>query len=107
MPVTALVRVFLPALHLEHDDLLAAPMPNDLAGHLGAAEYRNASLDVLTVVAEEDLVELDLAALFAGKRRELIGTAGFDTILLAAGLDNRVRHDQTKELVHWRLISYE
>ena len=34
----------------------------------------------------------DLAARFAYERGELVRTAGFDTILLAAGLDDCVRH---------------
>src|SRR6476661_6655767 len=91
LTMTALARVVLAALHLEHDDLLAAAVADDLAGDHGAGQHGNAGLDVLAVVAEEDLVEFNLAARFANERGELVGAAGFDTILLAAGLDDRVR----------------
>src|SRR3954465_477737 len=90
--MTTLVRVVLSALHLEDDDLLAAAVTDDLAGHAGAAEHRNAGLHVLAVVAEQDFVEFDLATRLTDERWELIRTAGFDTVLLAAGLDDRVRH---------------
>src|SRR3954471_21563521 len=90
--MTTLVRVVLSALHLEDDDLLAAAVTDDFAGHAGAAEHRNAGLHVLAVVAEQDVVEFDLSTRLADERWELIRTAGFDTVLLAAGLDDRVRH---------------
>src|SRR5688572_18404402 len=93
--MTALARVVLPALHLEDDDLLATALADDLAGHLGAVEHRHTGLDVLAVVPEEHFVEFDLAARFTDQRRELVGTAGFDTVLLAAGLDDRVSHKKS------------
>src|SRR5262249_39391825 len=92
LPMAALARVVLPALLLEDDDLVASPVPNDLAGHLGALKRGHAGLDRVAVTAEEDLVELDGAAGVAGESGKLIGAARLDTELLAAGLDDRVRH---------------
>src|SRR4051812_26408088 len=103
--MTALARVVLPALHLENDDFLAAAVANDLTGDLCARENGNAGLDVLAVISEKDFVEFDLAARFANERRELVGAAGLDTILLAAGLDDRVRHlvVPKKQTMTWSL----
>ena len=98
LPMSALARIVLSALHLEDDDFLAAAMADDLTGDLGAAEHRDARLDVLAVIPEKDFVELDRAAVFTGERGELVGTTGFDTILLAAGLDDRVRHGRKTRL---------
>ena len=92
LPMSALARVVLPALLLEDDDLVAATVTDDFAGDLGAAQRRNAGLDVVAVVAEEDVVELDLAAGVADERRDLVRAAGFDTELLAAGFDDCVGH---------------
>src|SRR5688500_13607236 len=90
--MTALARIVLPALHLEDDDLFAAAVTDDFARDHRAREDRHAGLDVLAVVAEKHFVELDLAALFTGERGDLVGAARLDTVLLAAGLDDRVRH---------------
>src|SRR5215510_2508886 len=92
LPVTALARVVLPALLLEDDNLLAAAVTDDLAGDLGATQRRDAGLDVLSVVAEEDVVELDGGSRIADERRDLIGAARLDTELLAAGANDGVRH---------------
>src|SRR5436305_273564 len=97
LPMTALVRVVLPALHLEDDDLFAAAVANDFAGDLGAAQRRNAGLDAVAVIAEQDFVELDLAAGIADERRNLVGAAGLDTELLAAGFDDCVGHGRAQD----------
>jgi hypothetical protein len=59
---------------------------DDLAGDAGALERRHAGLDGLAVVADEDVVELDRAALFTFEGRDLVRAARLDTELLAAGL---------------------
>src|SRR4249919_3291961 len=92
----ALPRVVLSALLLEDDDLLAAAMANDFARHLGAAERGNTGLHRVSVVAEQNVVELDLAAGIADERRDLVRAAGFDTELLAAGFDDCVGHKRAR-----------
>src|SRR4051794_4400383 len=97
--MAALSRVVFSAFLLEDDDLLAAAVPNDLAGHFCAAERRNPCLDRVAVVAEEDVVELDLAAGIADERRNLVCAARLDAELLAAGFDDCVGHFQGPNLL--------
>src|SRR5215216_2894621 len=92
LPVPLLAGVVLPALHLEDDDLVALTMPNDLTGDLCATQRRHTGAYVAAVVSEEDFVELDLRTLVTDQRRNSIRSTRLDTELLAAGLDDRVRH---------------
>ena len=83
----ALAGVVLSPLLLEDDDLFAAPVTDDFAGHARALERGNTGFDVLAVVSEEDVVEFDLPPLFTGDGGDLVSATGLDTELLAAGLD--------------------
>src|SRR6185503_5610873 len=94
LPVTPLARVVLPALVLEDDDLLAASVSNDLAGHLGALQQRHAGAHVVAVRTEQHLVELHVRALVADERRDAVFLPRLDTELLAAGFDDSVGHLQ-------------
>src|SRR5690606_6531999 len=58
LPVSLLLRVVLAALHLEHDDLVPEAVLDDLGGDGRALERRHTDLDVGTVRAEEDVIEL-------------------------------------------------
>src|SRR5688572_20514297 len=59
LPVPLLAGVVLPALELEDDDLLAAAVLDDLAGHLGTGQRRNAGVHGAAVGAEENVIEFD------------------------------------------------
>src|SRR5262245_20263673 len=97
--MSALARVVLSPLLLEDDDLLATTVAHDLTGDFGTAQRRNAGLDVVAVVTEQHVVELDGAAVLADDRRDLVGSSGFDTELLAAGSDDCVRHESKSEVI--------
>src|SRR3954469_3061037 len=92
LPVTLLLRVVLPALHLEDDDLVAETVLDDLAGGLGARQGRDARLHGLAIAAEQDVVELDRPTGLAHERGEAVFLARLDTELLAAGANDCVRH---------------
>jgi hypothetical protein len=90
LTMSLLFRVVLPATELEDDDLLAEPVLDDLRGHRGALQHRNAGFDVRAVGAKEDFVELDLRASIAEHRRDAERLARLGAELLAAGLDDCV-----------------
>src|SRR5690348_14066892 len=93
LPVALLLRVVLPALHLEDDDLVAKAVLHDLAGDLRPGEGGHAGLDVVAVAAEEDIVELDGPTGLAHDGGDAIFLARLDTELLAAGADDGVGHE--------------
>src|SRR3954454_21844793 len=92
LPVALLLRVVLPALHLEDDDLVAETVLDDLAGDLGARECRDARFDRLSIAAEQEVVELDRPAGLAHECGEAVLLTRLDTELLAAGANDCVRH---------------
>src|SRR3954468_18218513 len=75
LPVPLLARVVFPALVLEHDDLVALAVSDDLARDARATERRHAGANVLAVAAEENVVELDAGALIADERGNLVGSS--------------------------------
>src|SRR4051812_7610870 len=92
--MTVLAAEILPALELEHDELLAAGLRGDLGRHGGALDQRLP--DLRRVAAdEEDLAKRDLVASAAGEllHPQLL-TLGYP-VLLAARLDDRV-HDSPR-----------
>src|SRR5687768_11789115 len=91
--MTLLLRVVLPALELEDDDLLVARVADDLARHLRAGEQRHDGLHLVAVRSEEDLVELDRASFVAEEAGNSNRLARLDTELLAAGANDSVAHD--------------
>src|SRR5688500_20202404 len=95
--MTLLLRVVLPALELENDDLLVARVTDDLAGHLGAGEHGHARLHLVAVRTQKDLVELDRAPLVAKEAGNPNCLARLDTELLPAGADDSVAHDLRSE----------
>src|SRR5690242_8700254 len=66
MPVAT--DVVLAAAELEHDELLAAALLDDLPGHLRAGDERLADVDVAAVTGrhEQHLIEHDARACIAG-----------------------------------------
>src|SRR6476620_8607721 len=92
LPVTLLLRVILPALHLEDDDLVGETVLDDLAGDLGTRQGRDARLHGLAIAAKQNVVELDRPAGLAHERGEAIFLARLDAELLAAGANDCVRH---------------
>src|SRR5436190_11973087 len=96
LTMSALPRVILSALVLEHDDLVATAVLDDLTGDFGPLEHRHTRADVVTVGAEQHFVELDVTAGVADERRNAICLARLDTILLAAGFYDGVRHGNGK-----------
>src|SRR5262245_3068760 len=78
-------RVLAPAL-LERDDLVAALVPDHLAGHAGAAHGGAAHLNA--VAAEQEHFELDDIAWLALELVDLDHVVGGDAVLLPAGLDD-------------------
>src|SRR5579884_3841778 len=79
LAMPTLARVVLSALLLEHDDLLAAAVTQDLAGDLGPAQPGHAGPDIVAVVTEENVVEFDGAPGVPDERWDLIRAARLDT----------------------------
>src|SRR5215467_10987268 len=84
LAVTVLLPVRLAPAELEDEELLAELLGDDLRAHLGAGEGGLANLDVLAVAHEEDLAQLELGALIAGKLLDTDGRARLDPVLLTA-----------------------
>jgi hypothetical protein len=84
--------VVLAATELEHDELVATTLLDDLAGDLGAGNHRLADLHVATVAGrhEQHLIEHDLRALLTGELLDHHGASGLDAILLSTRLDHGV-----------------
>src|SRR5262249_42800253 len=98
LPMTALARVVLSPLVLEHDDLWIASVPYDLARHARATEHGRTRLNRVAIGSEQHFVELDVGTFVAFERRNLVGAARLDAELLAAGSNDRVRHDGALDL---------
>src|SRR5689334_13015352 len=96
MPVAT--DVVLAAAELEDDELLAAPLLDDLPGHLGAGDERLADVHGRAVPRrhEQDLVEHHLGPRVTGELLDHHGLAGLDPVLLATRLDHGV-HDLLHE----------
>src|SRR4051794_14379542 len=92
--MTVATDVVLAAAELEHDELVAARLLDDLAHDLRASEsglaHRHAA--AVTRRDEEHLVEFDLGARFTGQLLDHDGLAWLDSILLSTRLDHGV-HD--------------
>src|SRR5689334_23189276 len=98
--MTVLADVVLAATELEHDELLAAAVLDDLAGDLGAAHRRLADRHAAAVPCgdEEHLVEHDRRALVARELLDHHGLARLDAILLTTRLDHGVHDNLRKRL---------
>src|SRR4051812_19288619 len=99
LPVSLLLRVVLPALHLEDNDLVSESVLDDLTRDLGAGERRNTGANVLAIGAKQHIVELDGPAGFTHDGRNAVFLARLDTKLLAAGADESVRHGKARKRV--------
>src|SRR5438128_6164067 len=69
LPMALLFRVVLTALLLEDDDFFTATLLDDLAGHTSAFHNRSADMLLITIGAEDDVVERDLRASVSGQTR--------------------------------------
>lgn len=91
LPVTLLPVVSLPALHLEHDDLLIPELANDLRIDLGSVDDGRSDY-ILLAADHEDFIERNGIALFSCELFYTYGIAFFYLILFAACFYNRI-HD--------------
>src|SRR5215468_5780686 len=92
LTVAALNLILVGLLILQHGDLGAAALADDLAGHAGLRGV-GAKQNLLVVgVHRQNSPELDLFAHFTGNPFHTNGVAGSDTILLSPGLDDGVHH---------------
>src|SRR5262245_43811984 len=89
LAVAGLAAVVLAAAKLEHDDLLAAPLLDDLGGDLRARDERLTDLRAIPA-HEKDLIQRDVRSDFAGQllHQELLSFG--DSVLFSARLDDRV-----------------
>ena len=62
LAMSLLARVVLPALELEHDDLVTESVLDDFAGDLGSGERGGSSLDGIALTAEQYVIENDRRA---------------------------------------------
>src|SRR5690606_12290698 len=82
--------IFLPALPLEDDDLLALAVRDDLALNGCALDGRASHADLAVGLRQQDLVERHRLADLRGERRDPDRLAGLGPELLSAGADDRV-----------------
>src|SRR5512140_3511694 len=87
-----LLRVVLPALHLEDDDLVTLAVPNDFARHLGTGEQRNAGVDVRSIGPEEHLFERHRRADLGVERWDAKRLPRFGPELKTGGANDGVGH---------------
>src|SRR5688500_7822493 len=92
LPMALLFRVVLAALHLEDDDLVALAVLDDLARDVRALYPRSANVSLVTVGAEDHVVERHLGAGVAGQGWNSDCLASLGAVLLAASSDDRVSH---------------
>src|SRR5262249_15892139 len=90
LPVTLLLVIVLAAAVLDDADLVAAAVGHDFAADLAALDGRRANGELVAVADQEDFLERDLRADVAVEALDLVGVAGSDFVLLAAGLDDCV-----------------
>src|SRR5262245_57781979 len=90
LAVAGLALVAPLGLELEDGELRAALVPDDLRGDLDLAQVVLGEDGV--VGAEQDGLEVDLAALVAGEALHEKLLALLDAVLLTAGFHDRVRH---------------
>src|SRR5882672_6637214 len=97
-------RVLAPA-QLENHYFLAEPVSDDLSFHRGAFHHGGSDIERLTVTDEENLVEHEFAAHGGGELLDPQLLSGGNTILFAAGSDDRVHADlrialEKHEIIH-------
>src|SRR6201989_172444 len=92
LPVPLRALVLLAALPLEDDDLRAAAVVYDRAGHLRALNRRRAYTDARVAAADDERFKLDRVARLRVERRHANGAAIFDAELFAAGAYDCVSH---------------
>ena len=97
-------RVFAPA-QLENHYFLAEAVSDDLRFHRGAFHHGGSDIERLTVTDEENLVEHEFAAHGGGELLDPQLLSGGNSILFAAGSDDRVHADlrialQKHEIIH-------
>src|SRR5689334_4741947 len=92
--MTVAAHVILAAAKLEHDELVAARLLDDLAGDLRARDERLTDRHVAAITGrdEKNLIEHDLGARITGELLDRNGLARLDSVLLATRLDHGI-HD--------------
>lgn len=80
------------ALVFEGDDLLGADLADHLGGHAGSGHRRGSDAQAAAGLHAEDLVEGGGFAGFDGEEFDVHLVAFADTVLFAAGFENRVCH---------------
>src|SRR5882672_11581046 len=94
LPMALLFGVVLTALLLEHHDLLALTVLDDLRRDVRSFDGGSADVGLVAVGAEDDVVEGNLRAGIADQSRNSDCLSRFGAELLAAGTDDRVSHGQ-------------
>src|SRR6266550_9132194 len=92
LPMALLFGVVLTALLLEHHDLLALAVLDDLSRDVRTLYRRSPDVRLVAVGPEDDVVEGDLRARVADQGRNSNCLAGLGAELFAAGTDYRVSH---------------
>src|SRR6202008_837647 len=92
LPMALLFRVVFAALVLEDDDFFALAVLDDLAGDVRTLDRRSADVTLVTIGAEDDVVEGDLRARLANEGGNSDCFSGLGLELLTAGSDDRVSH---------------
>src|SRR5688500_18471813 len=92
LPMALLFRVVLAALHLEDDDLVALAVLDDLARDVRALYPRSANVSLVTVGAEDHVVEGDLGSGITRQARDSDCFSRLGAVLFAAGADDCVSH---------------
>src|SRR5688572_23325714 len=95
LPVPLVLLVMLAPAHLEDLDLVVPTVRNH-GGRDGDAGERGRAYANRFAADQEDLVEHDLRAHIRGQRFDLEFFSGSDPVLLAPGLDDRVRNHRTE-----------
>src|SRR5215213_7264833 len=95
LTVTLLLRVVLAALHLEDDDLLVAPVLDDLGSNRCALERRYANERLVAIGAKDDVTERDFRSGFARQTWNSDSFSRLGAVLLAASADDCVGHWST------------
>src|SRR5690606_4979563 len=90
LPVSLLPAVVLAPLPLEHDDLLALAVRDDLGRDGSAVDRGRAHPDLSVRCGQQDLIERHGLADAGGDRRDPEGLSGLCAELFSAGADDRV-----------------